>query len=79
MLEEIVKKANLTDVLIVIITSLAIVSFWRGIWGLMDIYLYPTNPTLSLIISVVIGLIILLMILSHRFKNNILNKSILNK
>ena len=71
MLEEIVKKANFTDVLIVIIASLAIVSFWRGIWGLMDIYIYPTNPTISLVSSVIMGIAILLLIAFYKYKNNV--------
>ncbi|MFH1325180.1 MAG: hypothetical protein ABIH49_00220 [archaeon] len=39
--------------------AFAIISFWRGIWGLMDIYLFPNNYTLSLFLSVLIGVIIL--------------------
>jgi hypothetical protein len=43
-----------------IIIAFAVISFWRGIWGLMDIYLFPTNETLSLLSSVVIGVAILI-------------------
>ena len=46
-----------------IIILFAIISFWRGLQGLMDIYLYPGNRLLSLWLSVFIGLGIL--IVSH--------------
>jgi hypothetical protein len=59
MLEKIFRKTSLTDIFIIVVTSLAVVSFWRGVWGLMDIYLFPENPPLSLIISILSGLVIL--------------------
>lgn len=37
----------------------AIVLFWRGIWGLLDVYLFPHNYVLSCLISVLAGIIIL--------------------
>jgi hypothetical protein len=43
-----------------IIIAFAVIAFWRGIWGLMDEYLFPQNYTLSLIISVFVGLGILI-------------------
>jgi len=42
-----------------LITGLGIVVFWRGIWGLLDIYLLPNNPEWSYLISTVAGLFIL--------------------
>jgi len=42
-----------------IIIGLAIIIFWRGVWGLMDLYLFPDNETLSYIISLLVGLFIL--------------------
>jgi len=62
MLERIVEKTTYSDFFIVLITSFALISFWRGVWGLLDFYLFPHNLTLSLWISVVIGLFILLII-----------------
>lgn len=44
-----------------IVIAVGIVMIWRGIWGLLDTYLTPSNPTLSFIISIIIGLIILLL------------------
>lgn len=37
----------------------AVVMFWRGMWGLLDLYLFPYNPLLSYSASLVIGLLIL--------------------
>ena len=53
------KKRNLKTISYTILIAFAIISFWRGIWGLMDLYLFPDNHTLSLWISVLIGLIVL--------------------
>ncbi|MBC8435291.1 hypothetical protein H8D91_02195 [archaeon] len=60
MLEAILKKTNLRDVLIILIASLAIVGFWRGVWGLLDYFLFPNNFLLSQIISIFLGIFILL-------------------
>lgn len=59
MLEAIIRTKRERRLWVVIIAALAIVSFWRGVWGLMDLYMFPENEPLSFSISVVIGLIIL--------------------
>ncbi|OGE15093.1 hypothetical protein A3F00_00310 [Candidatus Daviesbacteria bacterium RIFCSPHIGHO2_12_FULL_37_11] len=33
----------------------SVVLFWRGIWGLMDLYLFPENQSLSYISSLLIA------------------------
>ena len=43
-----------------IVILFAIISFWRGIQGLMDMYLIPDNYEMSLWSSVAIGLGILI-------------------
>lgn len=53
------KKRTFRKIFYTILLAFAIVSFWRGIWGLMDLYLFPNNYTLSLLVSVFIGLTIL--------------------
>lgn len=70
MLEQIFEKTTLKDLIPIIIASIAIVGFWRGIWGLMDMYIYPNNALMSNITSVVIGLIILIGIGLYKRKNN---------
>jgi hypothetical protein len=44
------------------------VAFWRGSWMLMDIFLFPNNQTLSAIVSLVGGIIIIL-ILNYTFED----------
>ena len=46
--------------LFAIIIAFAVISFWRGVWGLMDEYLFPENYQLSLWISLVLGVGILI-------------------
>lgn len=42
------------------IVILGVVSLWRGAWGLMDLHIFPKNSSLSYIVSLAIGVIILL-------------------
>lgn len=59
MLEKIFEKTTTKDLIPIIIASIAIVGFWRGIWGLMDLYLFPKNTLISSLVSATIGLTIL--------------------
>lgn len=47
------------EVFYTLLAAFAIISFWRGVWGLMDEYLFPNNYNLSLWISVIIGVAII--------------------
>ncbi|MBI4014411.1 MAG: hypothetical protein HY365_00470 [Candidatus Aenigmarchaeota archaeon] len=42
-----------------IIVGFAIVAFWRGAWGLLDIYLFPGSHELSFWASLLLGVAIL--------------------
>ncbi len=42
-----------------VIVSVALISVWRGVWGLLDIYLLPGNYELSLWVSLLAGLLVL--------------------
>ncbi len=66
MLERLFEKTNFADVFVIVVASLAIVGFWRGVWGLMDLYLFPENPSLSLATSIGIGLVIMIIIAFYR-------------
>ena len=59
-----VKKRRLKKVSFAILIAFAIILFWRGIWGLADIYLFPNNQELSLWVGLIMGLGIL--ILTHK-------------
>lgn len=58
--EEETRKKIRYQIILTIIMFFAVVAVWRGIWGLLDLYLFPDNPTLSFIISILIGLFILI-------------------
>jgi len=66
MLERIFEKTDIKDILPIIIATIAIVGFWRGFWGLMDIYLFPQNKILSLTSSIILGLIIVISIAFYK-------------
>ena len=68
MIEEIFEKTTFTDVFLIIIASICIVAFWRGMWGLMDLFIFDEDPLVSMIVSIIIGVIILLLIAMHRTK-----------
>ena len=53
------KSSHLKKSLYYLFTGVGIVIFWRGIWGLADIYLYPDKPALSHVISLLAGMLIL--------------------
>jgi hypothetical protein len=53
------QKRTLKNMFYIIIIAFAIVAFWRGIWGLMDFYLFPKNQVLSFSLSILIGVLIL--------------------
>ena len=59
MIDRINKMKLHHQVLFAIVIGSAVISFWRGLWGLMDLYLFPQDYTLSLCASVVIGIVIL--------------------
>lgn len=42
-----------------IIIVVAIIMLWRGVWGLLDLYLFPGIPTLSYVVSIAISLLVL--------------------
>lgn len=42
-----------------IMIAVAFIMVWRGLKGLMDLYIFPEKPTLSFIFTTVIGLTLL--------------------
>ncbi len=49
----------------------ALIFFWRGIWGLADLYLIPHIPAASYIVSVIIGIVLL--VIDHRYLKELQN------
>lgn len=62
MMEEMFRRTRAKDVILILIASVAIVGFWRGVWNLMDKYLFPESFLVSQIISIVIGTLLLLLL-----------------
>lgn len=48
-----------------LLIATAVISFWRGLWGMMDTYLFPEQEFLSYAVSILIGIVLLL--LHHGF------------
>jgi hypothetical protein len=59
MLKKLTKMEKNHRILFSVLIAFAVVSFWRGVWGMMDEYLFPGNYRLSLWISLVLGFVIL--------------------
>ena len=60
MLKRINKLKSHHHIIFAIIIGFAIISFWRGIWGLLDLYLFPSNQIISLWTSTLLGILILI-------------------
>ncbi len=54
-------KKRKSKIMFAILIAFAVILFWRGSWGLMDEYLFPSNYRLSLWTSLFLGLIILIL------------------
>ena len=59
MLKRIKKLRPLKQALFALLIGTAVVAFWRGVWGIMDIYLFPKDPAMSFLISILFGLAVL--------------------
>lgn len=42
-----------------LVSGLGLIIFWRGVWGILDVYLFPENPALSHVISMALGLTVM--------------------
>ena len=60
MIKKIRKYLSTRKNLRIIIDLLGIVIVWRGIWGLLDLFVFPENQLLSCLASIVLGFIFLL-------------------
>lgn len=59
MIKRLQKLSSKKQLYFAVIIALSVIAFWRGVWGLMDLYIFPQNYLLSLIIPMVLGLMIL--------------------
>jgi hypothetical protein len=42
-----------------IVIILGIIMLWRGVWGLLDTYFFPSSPTFSYLACIALGAILL--------------------
>ncbi|MBT4209761.1 MAG: hypothetical protein HOE19_02510 [Candidatus Komeilibacteria bacterium] len=42
-----------------LIVGMAIILYWRGIWGLADVYMFPENQAISFAVSAIVGILLL--------------------
>jgi nitric oxide reductase large subunit len=42
-----------------VVVVCAIIMLWRGVWGLLDEYLFPGSPTFSYLLSIALGALVL--------------------
>ena len=59
MLHRLKKLKSFEQLIFTLLISFSVISVWRGLNGLMDLYLFPNNPSLSYFASLGIGLFIL--------------------
>ena len=45
----------------IFVVCIAIVMIWRGIWDLLDMYIFPNHPLISNLVCIGIGIAVLLM------------------
>ncbi len=60
MIERICMAEKGQELMLGIAVSAAVVSFWRGIWLIMDLFLFPHNPHVSSFSSTIIGLAVII-------------------
>ncbi|MBS3086982.1 hypothetical protein J4226_00120 [Candidatus Pacearchaeota archaeon] len=56
------KSMPMKQVIMTLLIAFAVISFWRGIWGLMDIYFIPSNSKISFMLSTILGVIIVYLV-----------------
>ncbi|MBU2100354.1 hypothetical protein KKG83_01920 [Candidatus Micrarchaeota archaeon] len=49
------------QLVVALLVAFAVVSFWRGVWGLMDVHLIPQDIHISYWASLIIGLFVLIL------------------
>jgi len=51
------------NLILYLVAVVAVVAMWRGLWQLMDIYLWPKNPKRSNWASFIIGFVLVVIVL----------------
>lgn len=62
------KKAPLGKFLNTVVAAVGVIALWRGVLGLMDLYIFPENQEASIWASLFIGLVAL-KVTHHAIRN----------
>jgi hypothetical protein len=62
MFKNIRKFLKKRDRLSIILELLAAVAIWWGIWGILDLFVFPQNEFWSYLISIVLGFLIIFIV-----------------
>ena len=60
MFKDLRKFLNRRKNLRIIIDLLGAIAVWWGIWGILDLFIFPENKFLSYLVSIIFGFILLL-------------------
>lgn len=60
MFKSIKKLLDKNKTLRIIVDFFAIVIMWRGVWGIMDVFIFPHNELYSSLVSIAIGFILII-------------------
>ena len=52
----------IVNFLLYLVAVVGVVAMWRGLWGLMDLYLWPSNPKRSNWVSFTAGFILMVIV-----------------
>ena len=58
MKRKIKKRWNTKNRLTVVFDFIGIIILWRGVWGLMDLFLFPNQPLYSYGASILLGIVL---------------------
>jgi len=50
---------NSNKTLRLVVDFLGMIIIWRGVWGLLDMYVFPGRPLLSYLTSIALGIVLL--------------------
>lgn len=43
-----------------LLIDLAAILLWRGVWGLLDLYLFPERPEMSFVFSILVAVVLMI-------------------
>jgi len=56
--------AAVAMILLYLVAVVAVVMMWRGLWGLLDEYVWPKNPRRSYWLTFVVGFVLIVTVLA---------------